>query len=93
MSSKEKLVSILKELEDEIAALEEKMVSKTQKEYDETLSNFHLFIKNRSREMEAKMDVVESKMDQHLKYGSQFKGSEAVPSHTGSIKVAYAHDF
>ncbi|WP_455661396.1 hypothetical protein [Pradoshia sp.] len=92
MSSKEKLVSILKELEEEIAALEEKMIRKTQKEYDETLSEFHLFIKNRSREMEARMDVVENKMNQHLKYRSKDDEKEAL-SPAASIKVAYVHDF
>ncbi len=92
MSSKEKLVSILKELEEEITALEEKMIRKTQKEYDETLSEFHLFIKNRSREIEARMDVVENKMNQHLKYRS--KDDEMEPlSPAASIKVAYVHDF
>ena len=93
MSSKEKLVSILKELEEEITALEEEMISKTQKEYEDTLSDFHLFIKNRSREMEASMDVVENKMNQHLKYRSKDGGLGNIPGHAGSIKVAYAPDF
>ena len=93
MSSKEKLVSILKELEEEITALEEEMISKTQKEYEDTLSDFHLFIKNRSREMEASIDVVENKMNQHLKYRGKDDGFASIPGHAGSIKVAYVPDF
>lgn len=92
MSSKEKLVSILKELEEEVAALEEEMIRKTQKEYEETLSEFHLFIKNRSREMEAKMDVMENKMNQHLKYRGKDDGKGNI-SPPGGIKVAYVSDF
>ena len=92
MSSKEKLVSVLKELEEEIAALEEKMISKTEKKYEETLSEFHLFIKNRSRELEARMDVVDTKIDQHLKYGRQLE-KEEVNRHHGGIKVATVPDF
>lgn len=92
MSSKEKLVSILKELEEEVAALEEEMIRKTQKEYEETLSEFHLFIKNRSREMEAKMDVMENKMNQHLKYRGKDEEKGNI-SPAGGIKVAYVSDF
>ena len=65
MSSKENIILLLKELEQEIIALEEEIVKKTENEANETIAEFTYIIKKETRKAETEMVIIQNKLAGH----------------------------
>ena len=63
MSSKETIILLLKELEQDIIALEEEIIKKTENEVNDTIAEFAYTIKKESRKMDMDMAVIQTKMN------------------------------
>ena len=63
MSSKESIILLLKELEQEINALEEEIVKKTETEVNETIADFTYTIKKQSRQINSDIIGIQTKMN------------------------------
>lgn len=66
MNSKENIITLLKELEQEILALEEEMIKKTETEVKDTIAEYTYTIKNGSRKMEMDMAAIHSKVNDKM---------------------------
>ena len=62
MSSKENIILLLKELEQEINALEDEIVKKTESEVNETIADFTYQIKKQSRQIDRDIIGMETKL-------------------------------
>lgn len=65
MNSKENIITLLKELEQEILALEEEMNKQTDNEAKETIAEYTYAIKKGSRKMEMDMAAIQYKVNDH----------------------------
>lgn len=62
MSSKENIILLLKELEQEINALEEEIIKNTENEVNETIADFTYTIKKQSRQINSDIAGIQIKM-------------------------------
>ncbi len=81
MNSKENIITLLKELEQEILALEEEMNKQTDNEAKETIAEYTYAIKKESRKFEMDMAAIQYKANDHIgdyKKDTPFQGFSLV---------------
>lgn len=66
MSSKENIITLLKELEQEIIALEEEIIRKTDNEVNDTIAEFTYTIKTEARKIDMDMADIQIKMNNFI---------------------------
>ena len=82
MSSKENIITLLKELEQEILALEEEIIKKTDSEVNDTIAEFTYIIKNKARSIDMDMTDIQTKMDS---FNVDYKQDPQIPA----LKLAH----